>query len=142
MSDSKYPRFHLAIPVVDLQRSKDFYVENFGCEIGRTAEKWIDFNFFGHQLSIHQKPEEVKTSRTNEVDGDNVPVRHFGVVASWDHWHQISERLKRNEIKFIIEPHIRFKGEVGEQATMFLLDPDENAIEIKSFLDEERLFAS
>lgn len=141
-NSENYPRFHLAIPVSDLQASKKFYVDNFNCKIGRTAEKWIDFDFFGHQLSIHEKPEEVKAAATNIVDGDNVPVRHFGLIADWNDWHNLSDKLNKNNVEFIIEPHIRFKGEVGEQATMFLLDPDGNAIEIKSFYKKERLFAS
>lgn len=134
--------FHLAIPVEDLSKSKDFYVNIMGCKIGRTAPKWIDFDFFGHQLSIHLKPEETGLSPKNEVDGDQVPVRHFGIIAPWDQWHRLSDDLKNNAIDFIIEPHIRFEGQVGEQATMFFLDPSGNAIEIKSFKDQSQLFVA
>ncbi|MDF9801128.1 extradiol dioxygenase family protein [Catalinimonas alkaloidigena] len=136
------PPFHLAFPVSDLAATRKFYEKTLGCSVGRTAERWIDFDFFGHQLSAHLRPEEVAQARTNEVDGDNVPVRHFGVILAWEQWHELSERLKEMGIQFIIEPHIRFKGEVGEQATMFLLDPSGNALEFKSFKDMKQIFAS
>jgi extradiol dioxygenase family protein len=137
----QYPRFHLAIPVANLEEARQFYTEVLGCKIGRTAEKWIDLDFFGHQVSMHLCPQTAVAANANEVDGDNVPVRHFGVVAEWKQWHELAEKLKEKNIKFIIEPHIRFKGKVGEQATMFFLDPSHNAIEIKSFADIGQLFA-
>lgn len=136
------PPFHLAFPVADLSATRDFYEHTLGCSVGRTAERWIDFDFFGHQLSAHLRPEEVAQARTNEVDGDNVPVRHFGAILKWEQWHELADRLREMDIKFIIEPHIRFKGEVGEQATMFLLDPSGNALEFKSFKDMSQIFAS
>lgn len=136
------PPFHLAFPVSDLAATRTFYENTLGCSIGRTAERWIDFDFFGHQLSAHLRPEEVVQARTNEVDGDNVPVRHFGVILKWEQWHELAERLQEMGIRFIIEPHIRFKGQVGEQATMFLLDPSGNALEFKSFKDMKQIFAS
>ncbi len=136
------PPFHLAFPVADLPATRKFYEQTLGCAVGRTAERWIDFDFFGHQLSAHLRPEEVTQAKTNEVDGDNVPVRHFGAILEWEQWHELAERLKEMGITFIIEPHIRFKREVGEQATMFLLDPSGNALEFKSFKDMSQIFAS
>lgn len=134
--------FHLAIPTDNLEAARDFYCGILGCTTGRTAEKWIDFNFFGHQLSIHLKPEEVGLTSSNNVDNKQVPVRHFGIVLQWDEWHKLAEHLKNNNIKFVIEPYIRFKGEIGEQATMFFLDPAGNALEFKSFKDMTQLFAA
>jgi len=136
------PPFHLAFPVSDLEATRAFYEHTLGCTVGRTAERWIDFDFFGHQLSAHLRPEEVAQAKTNEVDGDKVPVRHFGAILKWEQWHELVERLKETDNTFIIEPHIRFKGEVGEQATMFLLDPSGNALEFKSFKDMSQVFAS
>lgn len=134
--------FHLAIPVDDINAAKVFYGKKLGCSVGRSAEKWVDFNFFGHQLSIHLKPEEVGQASKNAVDGKQVPVRHFGIVLPWEDWHTLSDRLKADGTAFIVEPYIRFKGEVGEQATMFFLDPCGNALEFKSFKDPDQLFAS
>ncbi|WP_375241071.1 VOC family protein [Polaribacter sp.] len=133
--------FHLAIPVQNLEKCRTFYREILNCEEGRSKENWVDFNFFGHQLVIHQKdgfnPERI----SNPVDGHDVPVPHFGVVLSWEDWQNLSERLKKHNTKFIIEPCIRFKGEVGEQATMFFQDPEKNALEFKAFKDMSQLFA-
>ena len=136
------PPFHLAFAVSDLNTTHDFYVNRLGCKVGRTDEKWIDFDFFGHQISAHLKPEETQRVETNGVDGKSVPVRHFGAVLEWDHWHQLADSLKNQGVEFLIEPYIRFQGEVGEQATMFLLDPSNNAIELKSFQNPDQLFAS
>lgn len=133
--------FHLAFPILDIEDTRKFYGGLLGCEVGRSTDKWIDFNFFGHQLSAHVKPEEVGRAKTNEVDGDAVPVRHFGAILAWEQWHQLADKLRAADIKFIIEPHIRFKGEVGEQATMFFLDPAGNALEFKSFQDMSQVFA-
>ncbi len=137
-----YPRFHLAFPVKNLDETRHFYIDLLGCSEGRSSEKWVDFDFFGHQISAHLSPEEAAKARTNPVDGDQVPVRHFGAILPWDAWHKLSEELKNKKINFIIEPHIRFKGKVGEQATMFFLDPSGNALEFKSFKDESKLFAA
>jgi extradiol dioxygenase family protein len=134
--------FHLAIPVHDLEAARRFYQQTLGCSIGRESEKWIDFNFFGHQLSLHLKPEETGIAGANAVDGKQVPVRHFGIVLPWEEWHALSERLKSANTKFVIEPYIRFAGEVGEQATMFFMDPSGNALEFKSFKDISQLFAA
>jgi len=134
--------FHLAIPTHNLESTRQFYGNMLGCEIGREASSWIDFNFFGHQVSIHLKPEETNQTSGNEVDGKQVPVRHFGVVLPWDEWETLAAHLKKNNIEFIIEPYIRFKEEIGEQATMFFLDPSGNALEFKSFKDISQLFAN
>jgi uncharacterized protein len=133
--------FHLAFPVSDIEATRKFFTEVIGCKVGRSAEKWIDFDFFGHQISAHLKPDEVAQAKTNEVDGDKVPVRHFGAILKWKEWHELAERLTKQGIEFIIEPHVRFKGEVGEQATMFFLDPSGNALEFKSFQDMSQVFA-
>ena len=134
--------FHLAFPVKNLKDTKDFYTDILGCSLGRTNEKWIDFNFYGHQITAHLSPESfIKKDISNKVDGKDVPVRHFGVILEWDTWHQLSSNLKENNIDFIIDPYIRFKGEVGEQATMFFLDPSGNALEFKSFKDPSQVFA-
>ncbi|GAA0891960.1 VOC family protein [Fulvivirga kasyanovii] len=135
------PLFHLAFPVADLEATREFYTEVLGCSTGRSSDQWIDFNFFGHQVVAHLKPEEAGSSHTNEVDGDKVPVKHFGVILEWQAWHDFAERLKKHKINFIIEPHIRFEGQVGEQATMFFLDPSGNALEFKSFKDQSQVFA-
>lgn len=132
--------FHLAFPVNDLEKTHRFFTETIGCTTGRTSDKWIDFNFFGHQVTAHLKPEETGNALTNAVDGNQVPVRHFGAVLQWEEWHTLADRLRAGGIEFIIEPHIRFEGKVGEQATMFLLDPSGNALEFKSFKDPEELF--
>ncbi len=133
--------FHLAFPINDIEETKSFYKKHFNCEIGREDKKWVDFDFYGHQLSAHLRPEELKNTKKNSVDGKDVPVRHFGVILEWETWHQLSSKLKENNIDFIINPYIRFKGEVGEQATMFFLDPSGNALEFKSFKDSSQVFA-
>jgi len=133
--------FHLAFPIKDIESTREFYGGLLGCEIGRSTEKWIDFNFFGNQLSAHVKPEELAVAHTNQVDGKNVPVRHFGALLEWDQWHTLADKLKEVSTDFIIEPYIRFEGEVGEQATMFFLDPSGNALEFKSFKDPSQIFA-
>ena len=134
--------FHLAIPVQDLEKCRTFYRDVLECEEGRSSDHWVDFNFFGHQLVIHQKDDFSPTKAiTNPVDGHDVPVPHFGVVLSWEDWTSLSEKLKNVGTKFIIEPTIRFKGKVGEQATMFFNDPENNALEFKAFKDMSQLFA-
>jgi uncharacterized protein len=134
--------FHLAFPIRDIKETRAFYQNLLGCEIGRSTEKWIDFNFFGHQLSAHVKPEELAQAKANQVDGKSVPVRHFGVVLKWEDWHELADHLKQQNLDFVIEPYIRFEGEVGEQATMFFLDPSGNALEFKAFQDPGQIFAS
>ena len=135
------PPFHLAFPVDDLARAREFYGGVLGCTEGRSSESWIDFDFYGHQVVAHLAPGEVGTASANQVDGHEVPVRHFGVILDWDQWHRLADRLRAGGIRFIIEPGIRFKGQVGEQATMFFLDPAGNALEFKSFKDMSQVFA-
>ena len=134
--------FHLAFPVKDLNATRDFFQGVLGCTIGRTSDKWIDFDFFGHQVTAHLKPEEVRVASRNAVDGHGVPVAHFGAILEWDQWHELADRLKARNTEFLIEPYIRFKGQVGEQATMFFFDPSGNALEFKSFKDKSQIFAS
>lgn len=135
--------FHLAIPVFDLPAARQFYGEVFGLAEGRSSDKWVDFNFFGHQLVIHEHPKTSSQQEVtgNEVDGHDVPVPHFGVVLGWEEWEQLAKRLNDQGFLFYIEPHIRFQGQVGEQATMFLFDPCGNALEFKAFKDIGQLFA-
>ena len=133
--------FHLAFPVHSIAEARRFYGGILGCPEGRSAPDWVDFNFHGHQIVAHLAPDEIGHRKTSAVDGDQVPVRHFGVVLPMDQWHATAEQLKSAAIEFIIEPHVRFKGEVGEQATMFFLDPSGNALEIKAFADIGSLFA-
>ena len=121
--------FHLAIPVRNLEKCRTFYRDILNCEEGRSSEHWVDFNFFGHQLVIHQKEEFNPKRISNPVDGHDVPVPHFGVVLTWEDWHSLADQLKAKNIKFEIAPCIRFEGKVGEQATMFFTDPEKNALE-------------
>jgi extradiol dioxygenase family protein len=135
--------FHLAIPVYDLLAARNFYGQTFGLPEGRSSEQWVDFDFFGHQLVIHEQPKNPSQEKLsgNPVDGHDVPVPHFGIILKWEEWEVLSERLLSHGTKFVIDPYIRFKGEVGEQATMFLLDPCGNALEFKAFKDMSLLFA-
>jgi len=133
--------FHLAIPVHDLSAARAFYGQLFGCAEGRSSEQWVDFDFFGHQLVAHLDPHKKKHVHHNEVDGHDVPVPHFGVVMEWSTWQALAERLRKLNTRFEIETGIRFAGQVGEQATMFLHDPSGNALEFKAFKDPSRLFA-
>lgn len=141
--------FHLAIPVTDLAAARQFYGELFGCPEGRSADHWVDFDFFGHQLVCHLAPAEdgdAKDDHRNAVDGDAVPVPHFGVVLAMDRWQALADRLAEHLPKlglaFVIEPRVRFRGQPGEQATFFLRDPAGNALEFKAFADPGRLFAT
>ena len=138
---SKLSPFHLAIPVNNLEKCRAFYKNVLELEEGRHSDHWVDFNFFGHQLVIHFDKNEIKSKKSNPVDGKNVPVPHFGVVLKWNDFHKFSKVLKEKEINFIIEPYTRFKGLVGEQATMFFKDPSGNALEFKSFKDPKQIFA-
>ena len=136
-----YPRFHLAFPVTDLAAARRFYGEYLGCAEGRSADDWVDFDFFGHQIVAHKVAAAQMTDATSLVDGHQVPVRHFGVVTDRAAWQALADRLRAAGQRFVIEPYVRFKGEPGEQATMFLLDPFGNALEFKAFGDMSRLFA-
>ena len=136
------PPFHLAFPVSNLEATKIFYERILQCTRGREAETWVDFDFFGHQISAHLKPEICGKSPTNAVDGDGVPVRHFGCILPMDDWKNLRDRISAAGVEFLIEPKIRFVGEVGEQATFFVLDPSGNGLEFKSFANPERTFQS
>ena len=136
-----YP-FHLAIPVSNLETCRIFYRDILGCKEGRSSDQWADFNFFGHQFVIHHRPTSSEEIHTNAVDGKAVPIPHFGVVLPWEEFKSFSKTLKSQNIDFIIEPYIRFEGQVGEQATMFFLDPSGNALEFKAFRNISQLFAT
>lgn len=134
--------FHLAIPVDNLEKAREFYNNILELEEGRSSSHWVDFNFFGHQLVIHYKPKsDLENNHKNLVDGKNVPVPHFGILLEWQDWQDLAKKLSNKNIEFAIEPYIRFKGEVGEQATMFFYDPCGNALEFKSFKDRSQIFA-
>jgi extradiol dioxygenase family protein len=133
--------FHLAFPVDDLASARAFYGDLLGCAEGRSSAEWVDFNFFGHQLVAHLSPDEVGHKSTNAVDGHQVPVRHFGAIVPLPEWEALAAKLRAAGTNFVIEPYIRFKGEVGEQATMFFLDPCGNALEFKSFANMDYIFA-
>ena len=142
MSEQTISPFHIAFPVDNLTAARKFYGEVLGCQEGRSSEQWIDFSLFGHQIVAHLKPDHPRDSGSNSVDGHDVPVPHFGVVLPWDSWEELSRRLRHSQVEFVIEPYIRFEGDVGEQATMFLLDPAGNALEFKAFKDMTQLFSS
>jgi hypothetical protein len=135
------PRFHLAFPVRDLDAARAFYGDLLGCPEGRSDTHWVDFDFFGHQIVAHLSPDEAGHKAHNQVDGDAVPVRHFGAILSMGDWRALAARLEAAKVPFIIDPDIRFAGTQGEQATFFILDPSGNALEFKAFEDEERIFA-
>lgn len=134
--------FHLAFPVDDLDAARTFYTTVLGAVEGRSSDRWIDFDFFGHQLVAHLAPSEVGGQATSPVDGHAVPVRHFGVVLPWEHWEALADRLRAAGIRFVIEPYVRFEGLPGEQATLFFMDPAGNALEFKAFRDISQLFAT
>ena len=140
---SPVPPFHLAFPVTDLDMARQFYGELLGCAEGRSSAQWIDFNLYGHQIVAHLQSgaEPRQASCSNPVDGHDVPIPHFGVVLEWGAWETLRDRLSKAGTKFVIEPYIRFQGRVGEQATMFFLDPFGNALEFKAFRDPTQLFA-
>lgn len=132
--------FHLAFPVKDLEATKEFYVDLLGCKVGRSAPSWIDLDMYGHQLSAHLAPNEPSYHDTNPVDGKNVPSRHWGVILTMEDWDLLVKRLEAANIEFLIAPYVRFKGEIGEQATMFLHDPSGNVLEFKAFQDDSEIF--
>lgn len=141
MSNNALRPFHLAIPVTDLDAADAFYCGMLGCDKGRTDKRWIDLDFFGHQVTLHLVAANSDQSVTNPVDGDHVPSRHFGIVLDMPDWQSLADKLQAAEIEFLISPRIRFGGEIGEQATMFFFDPAGNALEFKSFSDPKQLFA-
>ena len=134
------PRFHLAFPVHDLAAAREFYAGLLGCDVGRESSRWIDFDFHGHQITAHLA-DTGGESIANPVDGDKVPVRHFGLILERDAWDALAARFKAAGVSFLIEPRVRFAGRAGEQATMFVRDPSGNALEFKSFADERAIFA-
>ncbi len=137
------PPFHLAFPVRDITEARRFYGQLLGCSEGRSSETWVDFNFFGHQVVAHHDPSvATRSAHHNHVDGHDVPVPHFGVILPWEQWHTLRDRLVGAQVEFVIAPYIRFAGEVGEQATMFFLDPSGNALEFKAFKDPSQIFAT
>jgi extradiol dioxygenase family protein len=135
------PRFHLAFPVRDLAEARAFYGDVLGCPEGRSSDEWVDFDFFGHQIVAHLSANEAGHKAHNAVDGEDVPVRHFGIILSMNEWKELAEKLKSRDVHFIIEPQIRFEGLPGEQATFFFTDPSGNALEFKAFADERMIFA-
>ena len=140
MKETNLLPFHLAIPVHDLEKSRDFYKNILGCDEGRSSDHWVDFNLFGHQLVIHYKEKSTEKSKTNPVDGKDVPIPHFGVILEWNQFHNFSNQLIEKGITFIIDPYIRFNDLPGEQAPMFFKDPCGNALEFKSFKDFNQIF--
>lgn len=142
MSKQTIRPFHLAFPVTDLNETLHFYRDLLGCKTGRRSDTWIDFDFWGHQVVAHLNPDEAGSLSTSNVDGHDVPTKHFGVILEWNQWQELAEKLKQAGKQFIIEPYVRFKGQAGEQATMFFLDPSGNALEFKAFKDEDQIFAS
>lgn len=135
------PRFHLAFPVRDLAEARDFYGKLLGCPEGRSSLEWVDFDFYGHQIVAHLSPDEVGHRNTSAVDGEDVPVRHFGAILTLPGWQELAAKLEAAGTSFVIEPQIRFQGQPGEQATMFFLDPSGNALEFKAFADDAMVFA-
>jgi extradiol dioxygenase family protein len=138
---STLPPFHLAFPVDDLAEARRFYGDLLGCPEGRSADEWIDFDLHGHQIVAHLAPDQVRRRSTNEVDGEDVPVPHFGLVLAMEQWKALAERLQGAGVEFVIPPTVRFQGQPGEQATMFLLDPSGNALEFKAMANPANLFA-
>jgi len=134
--------FHIAVPVRDIEEAREFYTQVLGCEEGRSDSHWIDFNMYGHQYVVHYiPPEQIGSLHHNPVDGHEVPVPHCGVVLKWDEWEDLADKLRLAGVKFVVEPYVRFKGQTGEQATLFFLDPSGNALEFKSFKDPGDLFS-
>ena len=137
---SSIPRFHIAFPVHDLDKAREFYVNVLGCNTGRESDKWIDFNLYGHQIVAHLSPRDCSPVGTNIVDEDNIPCRHFGVILIWEKWEMLQERIKKFNHNFLVEPKIRFKSKPGEQGTFFINDPSGNALEFKSFKNDSMVF--
>ena len=137
---NKLPPFHVAIPVTDKSIAHEFYTNILGCAVGRQDDKWIDFNFFGHQLVAHLISAPILDAKTNSVDGEHVPSRHFGIIMQITDWEELIVHLKNKGISFYIKPQVRFKGNVGEQSTFFIKDPFGNALEFKAFKDQRRIF--
>lgn len=141
MSNPIYPRFHLAFPVTDLEETRAFYCGVLGCKTGRESDRWIDFDFYGHQIVAHLvAPEDHPVAATNGVDGQQIPASHFGLILAWDQYERLVLQLNEKAVEFVIEPAVRFKGRKGEQATLFICDPSGNHLEFKAFRDLDALF--
>jgi extradiol dioxygenase family protein len=136
------PRFHLAFPVLDLDEARVFFGELLGCAEGRSAPRWVDFDFFGHQISAHLHDADEEGVALNSVDGDKVPTRHFGLILAWSDWEALRDKLVRSDTRFVIEPKIRFVGQPGEQATMFVSGPSSNVLEFKAFRSDSDIFST
>ena len=134
------PRFHLAFPVHDLEEAKSFYTSTLGCPLGRESDNWIDFDLYGHQVVAHLSPKDCINTKSNPVDGDSIPARHFGVILPWADWEELCKILISRNIEFLIKPRIRFKNVSGEQGTFFIQDPSGNALEFKSFKNDKDVF--
>ena len=134
--------FHLAFPVYNINITVQWYTSMLNCSIGRKSERWVDFNFFGHQISAHLIDQELTQDKTNIVDGHNIPARHFGIILEMKQWKILVNQLNKKNIKYLIEPNIRFKGEKGEQATFFIKDPSNNVLEFKAFINDNQIFES
>jgi len=132
--------FHLAFPIYNIKKTITWYTKILGCTIGRQSEKWVDFNFFGHQITGHLILNKQNDIQSNPVDGHNIPSRHFGIILSMKQWNNLCSRLKKHNIKYIIEPNIRFQGKKGEQATLFIKDPSDNILEFKAFKKDSMIF--
>ena len=135
------PSFHLAFPVSDLEATRSFYVDVLGCRVGRSADKWLDLNFFGYQITAHQVPSRDSRSQNN-VDDHDIPIPHFGLIMDWEDWHRAVDHMTYIGVEFLVEPHVRFKGMVGEQATFFLEDPSGNCLEFKAFKQPGDVFST
>ena len=138
--NKKIRPFHLAFPVRSIIKTINWYVEILGCTVGRKSDKWVDFNFFGHQISAHKVKNPLINSDTNPVDDHNIPSRHFGIILKMNQWDTLCDKIIDSNIKFIIEPNTRFKGEKGEQATFFIKDPSGNILEFKTFKNDSMIF--
>ncbi|HHZ65143.1 MAG TPA: glyoxalase [Flavobacteriales bacterium] len=134
--------FHYAFPIKNLEETVDFYTNVLGCAVGRATDKWVDFNFFGHQITAHVTNKESEFAAHNDVDGHSVPIAHSGVILAWREWEELADKIRGNNISFIIDPYVRFKNEPGEQATMFFKDPSGNALEFKAFKNDNAIFES
>ena len=134
--------FHLAFPVKNLEKTREFFVNILGCSVGRHDSGWIDFDFFGHQVSAHLAPNACVEEKSSMIDGHRIPARHFGLILEWEAWENLVSRLKDKDVSFLVEPYVRFEGKIGEQRTFFVLEPSGNALEFKAFKDPSQIFAS